>query len=78
MHTIRVIPAGSGWAVESDALDNPMIFRSGGRAEATARRLALALARAGHAATLEVKARDGRTAGRFLCPPTNDPEPVPA
>lgn len=77
MHTIRVSPADAWWAVESDGFDNPMIFRSGGRAEDAARRLALALARTGQVVKLEVKARDGATAGRFLCPPTKDPEPVP-
>lgn len=78
MHTIRVSPADAWWAVESDAFDNQMIFRSGARAEEAARRLAMTLARAGDVVTLEVKARDGRTAGRFLCPPTKDPQPVPA
>ncbi|WP_309091003.1 hypothetical protein [Phenylobacterium sp.] len=77
MHTIRVSPADAWWAVRTDVFDNEMIFRSGGRAEEAARRLAMSLARAGHVVKLEVKARDGTTAGRFLCPPAPDPAPAP-
>lgn len=78
MHTIRVAPADAWWAVRSDVFDNEMLFRSGGQAEAAGKRLAIALARAGRLAKLEVKARDGRTVARFLCPPSQKPEPIRA
>jgi hypothetical protein len=66
---IRVLPAGDGWSVQSDAFDSEMMFLSGAKAEAAARRLAQILARHGEAAEVRIYLRDGRLAGRFVSPP---------
>jgi hypothetical protein len=66
---ISVAPEGPAWAVRCPAMfDNVMIFRSGARAEATARSLAERLGQAGVDCLLEVRLGDGGLAGRFLCP----------
>jgi hypothetical protein len=66
---ISVAPEGAGWAVRCPALfDNPMICRSGARAETVARALAERLTRAGVDCLLELRLRDGAMAGRFVCP----------
>jgi hypothetical protein len=69
MLTVSVTPAGAGWAVRSAAFDNDMVFRSGARAEAAAKRLGEALAAAGQPVEIEVLLRGGARAGRFLCLP---------
>jgi hypothetical protein len=66
---ISVAPEGAGWAVRCPALfDNPMLCRSGARAEAAARALADRLSQAGFDCLLELRLRDGAVAGRFVCP----------
>ncbi len=75
MRLIAVIPLGEGWAVRSDGLDNDMLFKGGGRAEAAARRLAEKLAGAGEPCEIRIHDRAGRLAGRFVCAPA--PEPAP-
>jgi len=75
MTEVSVVPAAEGWAVRSDAIDNEMIFKSGARAEAAARRVAQALAAAGQAVKLHIHLRDGALAARFVVPP---PEPAGA
>jgi hypothetical protein len=66
---ISVTPEGSAWAVRCpDVFDNPLLFRSGARAEAAARRLSENLSRGGLDCLLELRLRDGALAGRFLCP----------
>ena len=58
----------------SDGLDNEMLFRSGGRAEAAARRLGKHLAAAGEPCEIRIHDRNGDLVGRFACPvPTASP-----
>ena len=70
MRLVTVTPAGKGWAVRCDAIENPIIFRSGAKAEEAAKRLAQALADAGEMVELEIQLRDGEPAGRFICVPS--------
>jgi hypothetical protein len=65
---ISVKPAGGGWSVQSDAFDSEMMFLSGAKAEAAARRLAWTLARSGEAAEIHIFLRDGAMAGRLAVP----------
>jgi hypothetical protein len=65
---ISVAPAGPGWAVRSETLDQDLTFDRGGQAETTARRLADRYAREGRSAEVQVYLRDGALAGRFLHP----------
>ena len=51
---ISVAPAGDGWAVSSEALENDLTFDRGARAEAAARALAERYANAGRPAEVEV------------------------
>lgn len=74
MHTIRVVPVEDWWLVQSDGIDNDLIFNSGARAETAAKRLAQAVAASGEPVKLHIHARDGSVAGRFLCAP---PPPTP-
>lgn len=70
MQIIFVVPAGAGWAVRSDAVENAMVFRSGAKAEAAAKRLGEALAAAGEPVQIDVRLRSGARAGRFVCLPS--------
>lgn len=63
---ISVQPIGDGWSVQSDAFDSAMIFLSGAKAEAAARRLAETLARSGESSEIRIFLRDGRLAGRVV------------
>ena len=67
-HLITVSPVGDGWNVQPQSSE-PALFRSGGQAEACARRLARRLADAGRAVTIEIHLRDGRLAGRLQFDP---------
>lgn len=73
MRSVTVTPVDKGWAVHCDAIENPMIFRSGAKAEEAAKRLAQAWADAGERVELEIQLRDGERAGRFLCVPSAEP-----
>jgi len=66
--SICIAPADDGWAVSSSALEAPMFFRSGGKAEAVGRQLAQELARRGQVAELVIVVRDGAVAGRIRFP----------
>ena len=70
-HTISVLPEQNGWVVRSAAFENDMVFHSGAKAEAAARRLGEKLAAHGQAAEIRVILRDGSLAGRFVCAPRN-------
>ena len=59
-------PLGPGWAVELDGLDAPMVFKSGGQAEAAAQRLAERLSDAGERAEVAIHLRDGTVVSRFV------------
>ena len=63
---ISVQPFGDGWSVRSDAFDSEMMFLSGAKAEAAARRLAATLARNGENSEIRIFLRDGQLAGRFV------------
>jgi len=65
---ISVQPFGDGWSVRSDAFDSEMMFLSGAKAEAAARRLADKLTRAGQSAEIRIYLRDGQLAGRVVRP----------
>lgn len=64
---IWVAPLADGWAVFCAGLE-PLIFRSGARAEAQARRLALALARLGRAIEVRVLDRARNLVGTRFYP----------
>ena len=65
---ISVQPFGDGWSVRSDAFDSEMMFLSGAKAEAAARRLADKLTRDGESAEIRIFLRDGQLAGRVVRP----------
>ncbi len=65
---ITVAPAGDGWSVRSDAFENELVFRHGGRAEAAARALAKRYADAGRSSEVRIFLRDGALAGAFKHP----------
>ncbi len=65
---ISVKPAGDGWSVQSDAFDSEMMFLSGAKAEAAARRLARTLSKSGQHAEICIFLRDGALAGKFSVP----------
>ena len=62
---ISVRPVGDGWSVQSDAFDSEMMFLSGAKAEAAARRLARTVAKTGQNAQIHIFLRDGVLAGTF-------------
>ncbi len=69
MDTIVVEPLARGWAVRTDTVDNPMVFKTGRAAEETARGLAFRLAQAGRLVRLRLKLRNSSTEARFVCLP---------
>ena len=71
---ISVIPLDFGWAVDAESAFEPMVFRSGGRAEAHARALAIALSRAGAHAYVIINDSTGRTVGANFYGGTMDPD----
>ena len=73
MQIISVTHAEAGWAVGSTAIEGPLLFRSGAKAEAAAKRLARALAAAGDPVRIDISLRNGKPGGRFLF----DPEAAP-
>ena len=68
IRTISVQPVGDGWSVASDVFDSDMMFLSGAKAEAAARRMAQAMSNSGEASEIRIFLRDGQLAGRFLTP----------
>jgi hypothetical protein len=69
VHIVSVIPVSGGWAVTTRSLAGAMVFLSGGKAEAAARRLAETIARRGETVEIRIYLRDGSLAGRFVCAP---------
>jgi hypothetical protein len=65
---ISVKPFGEGWTVQSDAFDSEMMFLSGAKAEAAARRLAKTLSYSGQSAEIRIFLRDGALAGQLSVP----------
>jgi len=64
---IWVSPLADGWAVVCAGFE-PLVFRSGGRAEAQARRLADVLARMGRSAQVRILDRARNLVGAQLYP----------
>jgi len=64
---IWVSPAGDGWAVRCAELE-PLVFRSGRRAEEQARALANCLARLGRPALVRIQDRALNVVGTTLYP----------
>jgi D-arabinose 5-phosphate isomerase GutQ len=69
MKVIRVSPIQGGWSVDYDTLAEAMVFRSGGRAEAAARKIASTLAQNGEEACVVIADRSEREAGRQVYRP---------
>jgi hypothetical protein len=64
---ILVSPLADGWAVLTAGIE-PLVFRSGARAEAAARRLAACLAKLGRAVQVRVLDRSRNLVGAQLYP----------
>lgn len=64
---IWVSPLAEGWAVRCAGIE-PLVFRSGGRAEAQAKRLAVVLARLGRAVQVRVLDRARNLVGTQVFP----------
>ncbi len=69
VQVITVTPTQGGWTVQHDLAENPMMFRSGAKAEAAARDLGGVFAQGGSKAEIQIYLRDGTLAGRFVCVP---------
>ena len=67
--TIKVEPYGKDWKVWSETLDEDMMFQSGAAAEAAARLLADAAAKACGSAEVQIYLRDGSLGARLTYPP---------
>lgn len=65
---LNVRPAGSGWLLDLPLSDGPLMFASGGRAEAKAHDLARRHARLGHETCVLVQDRTEEVVGRTLYP----------
>lgn len=79
---VRVSPSGAGWVVDSDVSLQPLLFLSGGKAEAQAHALARSMASAGASVSVAVHDRDHRLIGgrsyspaRRAAPPPRSPPP---
>lgn len=64
---ILVSPLATGWAVLCAGIE-PLVFRSGGRAEAQARRLAACLAKLGRGVQVRILDRSRNLVGAQLYP----------
>jgi len=64
---IWVSPLAEGWAVICSGIE-PLVFRSGGRAEAQAKRLAVALAKLGRAVQVRILDRARNLVGTQVFP----------
>ena len=73
--TISVKPLRAGWALECDEFVESQVFRSGGEAERSAVRLAVALIRAGWSAKVVVHDLRGLVAGSLQVGPDSRHRP---
>lgn len=71
---VRVRPLPEGWIVDPEGAVEPLIFRSGGRAEAQAHDLARTLAAAGAPAEVLIHDRSYEVVGSTTYPPSSDPD----
>ena len=69
LRIILVSPLADGWAVVCSGLE-PLVFRSGARAEAQAKRLAACLAKLGRAVQVRIHDRARNLVGTQLYPAT--------
>ncbi len=69
LDVISVTPAATGWSVQARGMESAMMFLSGAKAEAAARKLGLTAASRGVAAEVRIFLRDGSLAGRIVCSP---------
>lgn len=69
VHKIFVTPLDSGWLMRQDTAGQGLVFGTGARAEAAARRLARAFSDVGAGAEIVIYLRDGTLAGRIVSPP---------
>lgn len=69
---VRVRPLAEGWIVEPDGAVEPLIFRSGGRAEAQAHDLARTLAAAGAPVEVLIHDRTSEVVGSTTYPPRSN------
>lgn len=80
MRIIDVRPLADGWAVQSDQIENDLVFLSGRAAECAAVDLADRLASTGTPCEVHIHLRDGSLGGRFLSaaliPPEKGAEPL--
>lgn len=60
---VNVYPGAGGWCMECDLPLEPIYFKSGGRAEAAARNLAIRLSCIGHEVRMIVKDGADQTVG---------------
>jgi phosphatidylinositol alpha-1,6-mannosyltransferase len=67
-HVIVVSPTRDGWVMRSGD-GEPLLFESSAQAVWSARKVGEAVAEGGVPAEIVVLQRDGRQAGRFVCPP---------
>lgn len=67
MRTVSIFPAGEGWCVRSDEVDNDLFFLKGSAAETAALQLATAMAEQ-QDVRVEIYVRDGSLARRFTVP----------
>ena len=65
---IAVKPIGNGWSVQAEAFMSEMVFLSGAKAEAAARRLARTLSDNGQASQIRIFLRNGELAAEFAVP----------
>ena len=69
MQIISVTHAETGWAVGSEAIEGPLVFRSGAKAEAAAKQLARALVAAGDPVRIDIRLRNASRAGGICSTP---------
>jgi len=69
MHKIKVEPIEGGWVLDPGGGHAGIVFRSGAKAERSARLLGQRLAEAGRASEVEIRLRDGALAGRITFTP---------
>jgi hypothetical protein len=71
MKTVRVLPLGGGWIIDHDGALEPLVFRRGGEAERSARRLARGMADSGDWAQVVVHDLRGVVVGSVVLGPDN-------
>jgi hypothetical protein len=68
VEVITVKPEPNGWTISHEPEHRRQCFHNGVTAEAIARQLGDAIASGGRMAEIRIFLRDGRLAGRIVCP----------